>query len=111
MSIPKICPVLLLGNPPHMAKCREGGCAWWDQLAGSCYMASGADGIQEVANQIAALTISLEELTSKSQAFGNLQNNGLPGAANTEQAEGGKQGLSDTDSTSNDTKETEEMQV
>lgn len=33
-------------------------------------------------------------------AFGNLQQKGLPGAANTEQAKGGNQGLPDTDSTS-----------
>lgn len=46
-------------------------------------------------------------LDVESQILLNHENNGLPGAANTEQAEGGKQGLSDTDSTSNDTKETE----
>lgn len=93
MSIPKICPLLAVGNPVHMAKCREDGCAWWDQLAGACCMASGVD-------YLLAVSDSLEELTSKSQTFGILQNNGLPGAANTEQAGGGKQGLPDTDSTS-----------
>lgn len=100
MSTPKICPLLAVGNPVHMAKCREDGCAWWSIMSGVCCIASGSDSIQDVADQITALTISLEELTSKSQALENLQQKGLPGATNTEQAKGGNQGLPDTDSAS-----------
>lgn len=93
MSIPKICPLLAVGNPVHMAKCREDGCAWWDHLAGSFCIASGADYLRAVSD-------SLEELTSNSHALGYLQQKGLPSATNTEQAEGGNQGLPDTDSAS-----------
>lgn len=40
MSTPKICPVLVMNTPAHMAKCRKDGCAWWDQLAGACCIAA-----------------------------------------------------------------------
>lgn len=48
-------------------------------------------------------------LDVESQILLNHENNGLPDAANTEQAEGGNQSLTDAVSASNDTKETEEM--
>ena len=95
MKEPKICPLLAVGNPVHMAKCREDGCAWWDHLAGSCCMASGADYLRAVSD-------SLEELTSaKSQALGNLQQKAPVSATNTNGG-GVEQTLTGPDSTSHD---------
>ena len=88
MSIPKICPVLAVGNPVHMAKCREDGCAWWDHLAGSCCMVSGADYLRDVADQIDALSRTKKAPASAANAGG-----------------GGEQNLPGTDSTSHDTRE------
>lgn len=84
MSIPKICPLLAVGNPAHMAKCRGDGCAWWDHLSGSCCMASGADYLRDVADQIDTLT-----RTKKTPAS----------AANADEGKV-EQSLPDTDSTS-----------
>lgn len=97
-----ICPLMAIANigSSSPSVCPGNRCAWWSCMSESCCIASGADSIQDTANQIAALTISLEELTSKSQTFGILQNNGLPGATNTEQAKGGKQTLTDAVSAS-----------
>ncbi len=89
MSIPKICPVLAVGNPVHMAKCREDGCAWWDHLAGSCCMVSGADYLRDVADQIDALSRTKKAPASAANAGGGGVEQNLPG----------------TDSTSHDTRE------
>ena len=64
MSTPKICPLLTIAamcNDHGLAKCPRNGCAWWDRLAGSCWIASGADCIREAANQLNALNIILEK--------------------------------------------------
>ena len=61
MSNPKICPVLLLNAPVHMAKCRGDNCAWWDDLAGACCMASGADYIRDVADALSILILAIQE--------------------------------------------------
>ena len=76
-----ICPLLSVGKF-EPAPCLEHRCAWWDALAGSCCIASSADSVsvQDVANQIRALTISLEELAANSQALANLEKKELPGA-------------------------------
>lgn len=73
MSTPKICPMLAAGNPVHMTKCREDGCAWWDDLAGSCGV-------------IASVTLEREEAARS--------------ATNTTDGKGGTQSLPDAESTS-----------
>jgi len=82
MSIPKICPMLAVSGPSHMSKCRENGCAWWDDLAGACCVASGAVSQKKTAQ----------------------------GAANTPDGKVEKV-LSGSDSTSYDTKNEEEKQA
>jgi len=61
MSENKICPILLMVDPPKAARCREGACAWWDHFAGACCLASGADYIRAVSD-------SLDELQEKTPA-------------------------------------------
>lgn len=91
MSTPKICPVLAVGNPVHMAKCREDGCALFHL---------DVDPEDGTATGMCAIARIADSLAANSQVLADLQQKGLPGATNTEQAEGGKQSLPDTDSTS-----------
>ncbi|MBD5130475.1 MAG: hypothetical protein HDT43_11250 [Ruminococcaceae bacterium] len=95
MSNINICPLLAVGNPVHMSKCREDGCAWWDRLGGACWIASGADCIREAANQLNALNIIIE-------AQG--QEESPASAANAGEGEGGTD-LTGPNSTSNDNTE------
>lgn len=53
MTDVKICPLLLVAEiPVHLSKCKGAGCAWWDQLAGACCIAAGADYIRDVADTL-----------------------------------------------------------
>ena len=58
----KICPLLFASAADiEDFECRPDRCAWWDRLAGTCCLVSGADNIREAANQLNALNIILEK--------------------------------------------------
>lgn len=58
----KVCP---LDTDDISAPCCEDKCAWWDSLSGHCYIATGADAIRDVANNIDVMCTILDDLLNR----------------------------------------------
>ena len=87
------CPlraIAAIGSSSGPALCIEDRCAWFHIQVDTEY---------EEADGMCCMIRIAEALATNCQALGNLPKNGLPGATNTEQAEGGTD-LTVPDSTS-----------
>ena len=77
--ISNICPLRAIadiGTTNGPAVCVEERCAWWDCLARSCCMVSGADYLRDVADQLDGLNIALEHEKTAHAATNNMDGDG-----------------------------------